>query len=197
MRAAQIIIICIACYSLVVGGIFGGYIHSKKINSAVCYPCLGLEQKFITIEFVNFSTKEVAHPQWVKDKLKDEAVFIFIWATSCESCERQWEDMKSAGIVEGEESNGKTSANYTNNVELYSLDYDTDHRATEVIQAYHPSPQSAGLPFTVIITLVKENNAVKLGWYAFVGFVESSSLKKIIESAIYYHSQNSAQWKDG
>lgn len=198
MKAAQIFIICIACSLLIIGSIFGGYMYSERINSAICYSCMGLERKIVPTEFTNFSTKEVVHPQWVRDKLKDKVVFIFIWTTWCDSCKRQWEDMRSAGIVSGEESSGRMGANYTNNVELYSLDYDADARAREVIQAYHSSPQSAGLPFTVILTLVKENEGVKIGWYPIEGYtVEIPSLENIIESAISYYNQNRAQWYDG
>jgi len=199
MRLIQALALC-AAFTLLVSGIgFGGYALSKRIVSLPCYGCTALNPEFTP--FKCFSTKNVSHPDWVIDTLKDgKIVFIFLWQTGCDPCEAQWGTMKNAGIVKGNEENGGIDDRYKDEVKLFSLDAGslTDSRGEEAMNVYN---SGGGTPTTVIITLVKDNetNNVKIGWYSFAGYESCnptmSYLENIIESGIYYYNENYSQWE--
>jgi len=199
MRLIQALVLCAAFALLVSGAGFGGYVLSKRISSTTCYGCLGLNPEFTP--FKGFLTKNVSHPDWVIDTLKDgKIVFIFLWQTGCDPCEAQWGTMKNAGIVKGNEENGGIDDRYKDEVKLFSLDAGslTDSRGEEAMNVYN---SGGGTPTTVIITLVKDNetNNVRIGWYSFAGYESGSPtmsyLKNVIESAIYHYDENMSQWE--
>jgi hypothetical protein len=198
MRLIQALALCAVAALLVSGVAFGGYVLVKRISSATCYGCLGLNPEFTPFE--GFLTKNVSHPEWVIDTLKDgKIVFIFLWQIGCDPCEAQWGAMKNAGIVKGTEENGGIGDKYKDEVKLFSLDASslTDLQGEEAMNVYN---QGGGTPTTVIITLVKDNktNDVKIGWYSFAGYESGkptmSYLENIIESGIYYYNENESQW---
>jgi len=196
MRLIQVLALCAAFALLVSGAGFGGYVLSKRISSTTCYGCLGLNPEFTP--FKGFLTKNVSHPDWVVDTLKDgKIVFIFLWSPRCKPCDEQWNDMKSAGIVRGIEENGEIGDKYNDDVKLFSLNSRGD-TGSDAINTYNPG---GGTPTTVIITLVKDNetNNVRIGWYSFAGYESGSPtmsyLKNVIESAIYHYDENMSQWE--
>ncbi len=199
MRLIQTLALCAVFALLVSGAGLGGYVLSKRISSVPCYGCMGLNPRFTPFE--GFLTKNVSHPDWVIDTLKDEkAVFIFLWGGGCTPCTAQWDDMKNAGIVKGSEENGEIDNRYVDGVKLFSLDTGsrTDLRGEEAMNVY---TLGGGTPTTIIITLVKDNetNEVKIGWYSFMGYQSGkpsmSNLEQIIESGIYYYNENRPQWE--
>ena len=198
MRLIQALALSAAVALLVSGIGIGGYALSKRISSTTCYGCMGLNPRFTPFE--GFSTKNVSHPDWVIDTLKDgKVVFIFLWQSRCDPCEAQWNDMKNAGIVKGVEENGEIGDKYNDEVKLFSLDAGsiTNQRGEEAMNIYNPG---GGTPTTIILTLVKDNetNEVKIGWYSFMGYQSGkpmmSNLEQIVESGIYYYEENKPQW---
>lgn len=196
MRLIQVLALCAAAGLLVSGIGLGGYVLTKRISSATCYGCMGLNPEFTP--FKGFLTKNVSHPDWVIDALKNgKIVFIFLWQTGCDPCEAQWGAMKNAGVVKGNEENGGVGDRYKEQVRLFSLDA-AGQQGEEAINVYNPG---GGTPTTVIITLIRDNetNNVKIGWYSFAGYESGkptmSYLENIIESGIYYYNENYSQWE--
>lgn len=172
-------------------GFHYAYEKSKLINESRCLGCIALLPKaaeFTTfwIEYPpSFNRKGIPDfPSWLINESKNRVVMLFFWYKGCDPCREQWEDMVNAGIVYGEEGNGRMGERFSN-VTLISIDILNDERGN-VLNVFTPKGETPSTPTTVIIFTKNETY-----WYSFSGKADGRAgrpdikkLEEIIEEAI-------------
>ena len=177
------------------GGLVGDAYMSVQNHSAVpCLGCLGLspvsgEFEEWWIDYPEGHVKEgqpVGHPSWILEALDEyEMIILFFWQDECPPCEKQWEDMKDAGLVSGSEANGKL-IKYTEIAYLYSLDVaDPKHNYRDIMyDIYDPEGYRQGTPTTVFLVTLHDNN---IGWYSQKGYVDPDDVEAIMWVGLNIH----------
>lgn len=183
-------IILIISSILLLFGIHMAYDSAKKLNIARCLGCIAMEPKVekfkeFWIEYPKYYVKKgiPSHPEWIINESKEKILMLFFWAPACEPCERQWEEMKKAGMVEGSEEHGRMTENFSY-VKLFSINAPYDKKG-DAIRIY-TAKGDVSTPTTVI--LFNKNGTIY--WYAFSGEANGKGnrpnireLIKIIEKA--------------
>lgn len=150
-------------------GIYFEYERVKALNIARCLGCIAMEpkaEKFkeFWIEYPESYKRSglPKHPSWLVNESREKVVMLFFWGPACHPCERQWNAMRKAGIVEGNEENGSFTENFSY-AKLFSINQPYDEKGS-TITIYNPQGDT-GTPTTVII--FEKNGTVY--WYAFSG----------------------------
>lgn len=204
-KAAQIGAILLIGCMLYGGLLYGQYSTVQRLSSDLCLSCLGLEYR--SPPFTGFwieypvghkkANDSVPHPDWATEMLSDGVVFIFVWAEGCTGCKAQWDDMKSRGLVSGEEATGAMSR-YINEVTLITVDASADARWDDIKHIYDPAGQNiGGIPLTVFLTLVQdEHGKVTIGWYSYKSQMPSADVDEVLRSATFYYELNRDKWAE-
>ncbi|MBC7081308.1 MAG: hypothetical protein H5T44_03595 [Thermoplasmatales archaeon] len=172
---------------LLISGAYTRYKKTKELNEMVCQGCIAIiskSQKFeeFWIEYPHgYGMSGIpSHPQWALNYSKDKVLMIFFYGPACEPCNQQWEEMKKAGMVEGNEKDGKFSENFSYAI-LFTIDISDDREDTIIV---YNSKRS--VPTTVI--MFEKND--KIYWYSFSGPPDGKGgrpsieeLKNILERA--------------
>ena len=178
----KVIYVAIA-FALLVAGFYLAYDRAKELNTARCWGCIAMQPK--AEKFTNFwieypegyKAKGIPpHPDWIINASKEKVVMLFFWGPACEPCEKQWEDMKKAGLVIGSEENGTITQNFSY-VKLFSLDVTKERGNTIKI---YTKDGSESTPTTVI--LFEKNGTIY--WYAFSGRADGKGGRPSIEELI-------------
>lgn len=189
MKKVAVLLISIILFS---AGMYYGYEDSKKLNESRCLGCIALLPRAISfstfwVEYpASFHKKGIpAHPEEVVNESKKHVVMLFFWYTGCDPCREQWEEMRKAGIVEGEERDGRMAGNFSN-ITLFSIDIFND-REGRWLSIYTPANTPSSTPTTVI--LFTKNNTTY--WYAFSGKADGkagrpdlNTLERILNEAM-------------
>lgn len=127
---------------------------------------------------------EVDHPSWVLDLLEDGPILILDHSTNCEACIKQ-EDAANAALEEvGEDA-----------IAFENLIADPENeRANALFEVYDPNAGKWYIPLTVIITLLREDGNVVVGWHSGEGETGEDWLLSYVEDAIEYHEENVDGW---
>ncbi|MCD6512960.1 MAG: hypothetical protein J7K61_05100 [Thermoplasmata archaeon] len=168
MKKVAVLIISIILFA---SGLYYGYEDSKRLNESRCLGCIALLPKaasFSTfwVEYPPFFHKKgiPAHPEAVLNESREHVVMLFFWDTGCDPCKEQWEEMKAKGIVDGSESDGRMTGNFSN-ITLFSIDIFNEKDGLRWLNVYTPAENPSSTPTTVI--LFTKNNTTY--WYAFSG----------------------------
>ncbi len=173
------IIALIICAITLSSGFLIAYDTVKRLNIARCLGCIAMYPKAIKFSFWVEYPKEYKnkglppHPEWIVNESK--VILLFLWGYACEPCEKQWEEMKKAGIVEGTEENGTVGGNFSY-VKLYAIN---GQEEKDLVRIYNKRGE-VELPTTVI--LFKKNETIY--WYAFSGPADGKGGRPNIEELI-------------
>ncbi|GEM_PF-915143 len=176
----------------------GAYSISYEKNRIKCLGCLALRPDVPGFDgnwWINYpegakdasgkdrSGQPVDHPQEIVDALSSyKAVFLFFYQSDCTGCKEQWEDMKEAGIVKGDEDNGQMDK-YSLDVVLFTLNLDRGNpdysRNMEWFETYDAFNQRM-TPTSVFLTHYKG----EIGWYSVAGQMSAGEVDGILSMAI-------------
>jgi len=126
---------------------------------------------------------EVNHPEWVLDALKNKPVVIYAHK-GCDYCTPQTEAMTKIDNEIGDE--------FT----YFNISAEgSDSRSEEALRAYDPNGGVMYVPLTVIVTLApnSEGKVVPV-WHSTDVVTGYDWIRKYIEDASAYYSENSANW---
>lgn len=178
MKKAIVLLLALA---LVAPGAYLAYTHVEALNISRCLGCIALEPKAEKFEEFwvaypsSYKNKGIpAHPQWVINESREQVVMLFYWGPSCEPCDRQWENMKKLGMVEGTERDGRMTENYSY-VTLFSLNAPFDKNG-DSIRIYH---RKGGTETPTTVILFERNNTIY--WYAFSGEANGEGGRPTVE----------------
>ncbi|MDD4652910.1 MAG: thioredoxin family protein [Methanothrix sp.] len=132
------------------------------------------------------SGKEVPHPDWMLDALKEEPVLILIHSSTCVPCRTQTPRIKAA-------------------VEKYGDDLDYHdvlgegsslQEAVDILDVYDPyGIGKPVVPTTIFVTLAKgPDGKVGVAWHSEVDAMSEERIDSFVNDAIYYYKQNRATW---
>jgi thiol-disulfide isomerase/thioredoxin len=132
------------------------------------------------------SGKEVQHPDWMLDALKEKPVLILIHSSTCVPCLAQVPRINAA-------------------VEKYSDDLDYHdvlgegaslQEAIDILDVYDPFGMGKPVvPTTIFATLAKgPDGKVGVAWRSEVDAMSEERIDSYVKDAIYYYKQNSAAW---
>ncbi|MBN1389646.1 MAG: hypothetical protein JXA22_03280 [Candidatus Thermoplasmatota archaeon] len=184
----------------------GGYDNVEKLASVKCLGCLGLDP--VVPGFNGFwtyypegHTREgeiVDHPEWMEEALaRDdvELIILFYWTPGCVPCAQQWDEMRRAGLVSGEEEGGREGDRYQG-VLVYSLDasefdevdlmlFDDDVKVVpnDLFWIYHfnGDPYYNGVPDTVFLFEMDG----QVHWFMHYGRMDASDVDGMITNVLY------------
>jgi len=129
------------------------------------------------------SGKQVPHPSWVTDRIKNKPLLVFAHSDNCMPCIQQQESIAEAMKVFG------------NDIQLLDLLSGNDARATEAFKSYDPNGSPNYIPLTVVITLAEDSGGtVRMAFHSKEGATGSEWLSNYIKDAIFYHHQNVGRW---
>lgn len=129
------------------------------------------------------SGKEVNHPQWVLDALKEKPVVIYVHM-DCTTCKPQSEALDE--IVK----------EFGKNFTYYDLAGDGSQAMANDAAVYDPNGGVPYVPLTTILTLAPDSEGkVQVVWHSTEEATGKDWIKDYVEDAIYYHEQNSGSWK--
>jgi|WetSurMetagenome_2_1015567.scaffolds.fasta_scaffold00690_10 hypothetical protein len=132
------------------------------------------------------SGKEVQHPDWMLDALKEKPVLILIHSSTCVPCRTQVPRIKAA-------------------VDKYSGDLDYHdvlgegaslQEAIDILDVYDPYGMGKPVvPTTIFVTLAKgPDGKVAVAWHSEVDAMSEERIDSFVKDAIYYYNQNRAAW---
>jgi thiol-disulfide isomerase/thioredoxin len=132
------------------------------------------------------SGKEVKHPDWMLDALKEKPVLILIHSSTCVPCLAQTPRIKAA-------------------VEEHSSDIDyrdvlgegsSLQEAIDILDVYDPyGIGKPVVPTTMFVTLAKgPDGKVAIAWHSEIDAMSEERIDSFVMDAIYYYKQNSADW---
>jgi glutaredoxin len=128
--------------------------------------------------------KEVNHPQWVLDALKDKPVVIYVHK-GCDYCKPQTDAMAEVVNESGDD------------FAYYDIAGDgSDARAEEALLAYDPNGGVSYVPLTVILTLAPDSEGnVQVAWHSTEDVTGKEWIENYVKDSISYYDDNSADWK--
>jgi len=200
----QKLLVGVLAFTFVTSIAAGAYSISYEKNRIKCLGCLALRPDVPGFDgnwWINYpegaidvygndrSGQPVDHPQEIIDALSThKAVFLFFYQSGCTGCEEQWEDMKKAGIVSGDENNGQMDR-YSLDAVLFTLSLDdgnpNQNRNMEWFETYEMYKKVGNkvegvTPTSVFLTHYKGG----IGWYSVAGQMSAEEVDGILSMAI-------------
>lgn len=122
------------------------------------------------------SGKEVDHPSWIQDKLKNGPLIILAHSTDCTPCIVQETDLDSV------------LPDYHNQIEHVDLLTDgSDARAWDVYNVYYPQDGAWYIPLTVIISQTLVEGELRVIWHSHISTTGKNWLHTYMKDSIFYY----------
>ncbi|MDG6221402.1 MAG: hypothetical protein QCI38_08165 [Candidatus Thermoplasmatota archaeon] len=189
MNGNQKLLSIVLLFTLITGGLAGGYQISSNKNNTLCLSCLALTYSggdFTGEWWTTYpSTSPLAgqtvnHPGDVTSDLsRYDVVMVYFWQPGCTACDEQWEDMKEGGIVVGTEPSGQMSSKWSD-VTLYSVDATKEPYNTWFRTYVQYKQHSPATPLTVFVA----NDGGNTVWYAQMGKMSARAVEGVLNDAL-------------
>lgn len=132
------------------------------------------------------SGKEVQHPDWMLDALKEKPVLILIHSSTCVPCLAQLPRIKAA------------ADKYSSDLDYHDVlgEGASLQEAVDILDVYDPYGMGKPVvPTTIFVTLAKgPDGKVAVAWHSEIDAMSEERIDSYVKDAIYYYKQNSAAW---
>lgn len=132
------------------------------------------------------SGKEVQHPDWMLDALKEKPVLILIHSSTCVPCLVLLPRIKAA------------SEKYSEDLDYHDVlgEGASLQEAIDILDVYDPyGIGKPVVPTTIFATLAKgPGGKVAVAWHSEIDAMSEERIDSFVKDAIYYYKQNSDSW---
>lgn len=130
------------------------------------------------------SSQSFTHLSWINDSIKDGCVLFVVHKTGCVSCQPQ-----ADRVI-------KLAEEFQEYIIFYDLDITLGgsiEQSAYDSYLYDPDGPPGYIALTGILTLIKNNGTIELGWHSWERDVDYSEMKEWLKDGIYYWYQNSGE----